>query len=56
MAATNVRIGSLVVRHMLIMRQSCAAITGAQRPRAASWQSVNSSSARSPMSMWGYSL
>ena len=56
MSATKAFISSLVVRHMLIIRQSWAAMTGAVRPHAASWQSRNRSSARSAISMWGYSL
>ena len=57
MRSTKVRIGSSVVRHMLIMRQSWAAIAGfgfapPQRPGRAGTGLL----ARSPMSMWGYSL
>ena len=56
MSSTRLRTGSTGVRHMPTIRQSWTAMTGFASPRWAARQMSNSSAARAPPSICGYSL
>ena len=56
MSSTRPRTGSTGVRHMPTIRQSWTAMTGFASPRWAARQISNSSAARAPPSICGYSL